>query len=110
MSANQWLTDFRNWQKHEHYAVKPEEMLLDRAQLLGLTGPEMTVLLGGMRVPGTNHGGTQHGVFTDRVGALTNDFFANLTDMSYTWETNWPPTLTMFVTVKQVKRNGQQRA
>lgn len=76
---------FRNWQK-QHYAVKPEEMLLDRAQLLGLTGPEMTVLLGGMRVLGTNHGGTQHGVFTDRVGALTNDFFVNLTDMSYTWK------------------------
>ena len=76
---------FRNWQK-QHYAVKPEEMLLDRAQLLGLTGPEMTVLLGGMRVLGTNHGDTQHGVFTDRVGALTNDFFVNLTDMSYTWK------------------------
>ncbi|ANQ24344.1 catalase/peroxidase HPI [Vibrio natriegens] len=76
---------FRNWQK-QHYAVKPEEMLLDRAQLLGLTGPEMTVLLGGMRVLGTNHGGTQHGVFTDRIGALTNDFFVNLTDMSYTWK------------------------
>ncbi|WP_243978319.1 catalase/peroxidase HPI [Vibrio natriegens] len=76
---------FRNWQK-QHYAVKPEEMLLDRAQLLGLTGPEMTVLLGGMRVLGTNHGGTQHGVFTDRVGVLTNDFFVNLTDMSYTWK------------------------
>ncbi|MFW8632328.1 catalase/peroxidase HPI [Vibrio natriegens] len=76
---------FRNWQK-QHYAVKPEEMLLDRAQLLGLTGPEMTVLLGGLRVLGTNYGGTQHGVFTDRVGALTNDFFVNLTDMSYTWK------------------------
>ncbi|MCA0933955.1 catalase/peroxidase HPI [Vibrio alginolyticus] len=76
---------FRNWQK-KHYVVKPEEMLLDRAQLLGLTAPEMTVLLGGMRVLGTNHGGTQHGVFTDRVGSLTNDFFVNLTDMSYTWK------------------------
>ncbi len=76
---------FRNWQK-KHYVVKPEEMLLDRAQLLGLTAPEMTVLLGGLRVLGTNHGGTQHGVFTDRVGALTNDFFVNLTDMSYTWK------------------------
>ncbi len=76
---------FRNWQK-QHYAVKPEELLLDRAQLLGLTAPEMTVLLGGMRVLGTNHGGSQHGVFTDRVGALTNDFFVNLTDMSYTWK------------------------
>ena len=60
-------------------------MLLDRAQLLGLTAAEMTVLLGGMRVLGTNHGGTKHGVFTDRVGALTSDFFANLTDMRYSW-------------------------
>ncbi len=76
---------FRNWQK-KHYVVKPEEMLLDRAQLLGLTGPEMTVLLGGLRVLGTNHGGSKHGVFTDRVGVLTNDFFVNLTDMAYTWK------------------------
>ncbi|HRX73661.1 MAG TPA: catalase/peroxidase HPI [Hyphomonas sp.] len=75
---------FRNWLKKD-YTVKPEELLLDRAQLMGLTGPEMVVLLGGMRVMGTNHGGTKHGVFTDRVGALTNDFFVNLTDMSYRW-------------------------
>ncbi|HRJ25246.1 MAG TPA: catalase/peroxidase HPI [Thauera sp.] len=76
---------FRNWQK-KHYVVQPEEMLLDRAQLLGLTAPEMTVLIGGLRVLGTNHGGSQHGVFTDRVGALTNDFFVNLTDMRYSWK------------------------
>ena len=76
---------FRNWQK-QHFVVKPEEMLLDRAQLMGLTAPEMTVLVGGMRVLGTNHGGSRHGVFTDRVGALTNDFFVNLTDMAYTWK------------------------
>ncbi|EGQ8493606.1 catalase/peroxidase HPI [Vibrio cholerae] len=76
---------FRNWQK-KHYVVTPEEMLLDKAQLLRLTAPEMTVLIGGMRVIGTNYGGSQHGVFTDRVGALTNDFFVNLTDMSYTWK------------------------
>lgn len=76
---------FRNWQK-QHYTVKPEELLLDRAQLLGLSAKEMTVLLGGMRVLGTNYGGTAHGVFTDRVGALSNDFFINLTDMSNTWE------------------------
>ena len=75
---------FRNWQKTE-YVVKPEEMLLDRAQLMGLTAPEMTVLMGGMRVLGTNHGGTKHGVFTDREGQLTNDFFVNLTDMAYRW-------------------------
>ncbi|WP_300273748.1 catalase/peroxidase HPI [Halomonas sp.] len=76
---------FRNWQKKD-YIVKPEEMLLDRAQLMGLTAPEMTVLIGGMRVLGTNHGGTQHGVFTDRVGHLTNDFFVNLTDMANAWK------------------------
>ncbi|TCK07608.1 catalase/peroxidase HPI [Marinobacterium mangrovicola] len=80
------LTDgFRNWQKKD-YVVKPEEMLLDRAQLMGLTAPEMTVLIGGMRVLGTNYGGTSHGVFTDREGQLTNDFFVNLTDMAYTWK------------------------
>lgn len=76
---------FRNWQK-KHYVVKPEEMLLDRAQLMGLTAAEMTVLVGGMRVLGTNHGGTKHGVFTIRPGALTNDFFVNLTDMSFSWK------------------------
>ncbi|PTS85770.1 catalase/peroxidase HPI [Pseudomonas sp. HMWF032] len=76
---------FRNWQK-QHYVVQPEEMLLDRAQLMGLTAPEMTALIGGMRVLGTNHGGSQHGVFTDRVGVLSNDFFVNLTDMAYSWK------------------------
>jgi catalase-peroxidase len=76
---------FRNWLKDD-YVVTPEAMLLDRAQLMGLTAPEMTVLVGGMRVLGTNHGGTKHGVFTSREGALTNDFFVNLTDMSNTWK------------------------
>lgn len=76
---------FRNWQK-QHYAVSPEELMLDHAQLLGLTAPEMTVLVGGMRVIGTNHSGSKHGVFTDNVGALSNDFFVNLTDMRYTWK------------------------
>ncbi|MEM1384467.1 MAG: catalase/peroxidase HPI [Pseudomonadota bacterium] len=75
---------FRNWEK-DAYSVSPEEMMLDRAQLLGLTAAEMTVLLGGMRVLGTNFGDTKHGVFTDRVGQLTNDFFVNLTDMAYSW-------------------------
>ncbi|KAB2885906.1 MAG: catalase/peroxidase HPI [Albidovulum sp.] len=75
---------FRNWQKAD-YAVSPEEMLLDRAQLMGLTAQEMTCLLGGLRVMGANHGGTRHGVFTDRVGALTTDFFTTLTDMSCRW-------------------------
>lgn len=76
---------YRNWQKKE-YAVNPEEMLLDRTQLMGLTAPEMSVLIGGMRVLGTNHGGTKHGVFTDQEGVLTNDFFVHLTDMNYRWE------------------------
>jgi catalase-peroxidase len=76
---------FRNYLK-EDYSVSPEELLLDRAQLMGLTAPEMTVLLGGLRVLGANFGGSKHGVFTDRVGALTNDFFINLTDMSFVWE------------------------
>ena len=75
---------FRNWQKKE-YAVKPEEMLLDRTQLMGLTAPEMSVLIGGMRVLGTNYDGSKHGVFTDNVGVLSNDFFVNLTNMNYTW-------------------------
>ena len=76
---------YRNWLKKD-YLVSPEELLLDRTQLLGLTAPEMTVLIGGMRVLGTNHGGTAHGVLTDREGALTNDFFVNLTDMAYHWQ------------------------
>ncbi|MDP1540509.1 MAG: catalase/peroxidase HPI [Moraxellaceae bacterium] len=76
---------FRNWLKKD-YVVKSEELLLDRAQLLGLTAAEMTVLIGGMRVLGTNHGGSRHGVFTDRVGTLSNDFFVNLTDMAYIWK------------------------
>lgn len=76
---------YRNYMK-EHFSVQPEELMLDKTQLLGLTAPEMTVLVGGMRVLGTNYGGTAHGVFTDRIGALTNDFFVNLTDMRYSWE------------------------
>jgi catalase-peroxidase len=76
---------FRNWLKKD-YKVPAEELLLDRAQLLGLTGPEMTALVGGMRAIGTNYAGTKHGVFTDREGALTTDFFDALTDMTYVWE------------------------
>ena len=76
---------YRNWLKKD-YAVSAEELMLDRTQLMGLTANEMTVLIGGMRVLGTNHGGTKHGVFTEREGALTNDFFVNLTDMNYTWK------------------------
>ena len=76
---------FRNFEKAK-YAVAPEELMLDRAQLLGLTAAEMTLLVGGMRALDVNHGGSKHGVFTDRPGQLTNDFFVNLTDMSNSWE------------------------
>ena len=75
---------YRNWLKKD-YVVSPEELMLDRTQLMGLTAPEMTALVGGMRAMGTNHGGTKHGVFTDHEGALTTDFFVNLTDMDYKW-------------------------
>lgn len=83
-SMESLVDGYRNYQKKE-YTVSPEEILLDRTQLLGLTAAEMTVLVGGMRVIGTNYGGTKHGVFTDNVGALTNDFFVNITDMIYEW-------------------------
>jgi catalase-peroxidase len=76
---------YRNWLKKD-YVVSAEELMLDRTQLMGLTAHEMTALVGGMRVLGTNHGGTKHGVFTNNEGALTNDFFVNLTDMNYTWK------------------------
>ncbi|HCS28188.1 MAG TPA: catalase-peroxidase, partial [Spongiibacteraceae bacterium] len=75
---------YRNWLKQD-YSVAAEELLLDRSQLMGLTAPEMTVLVGGMRVLGANHGGAKHGVFTDREGVLSNDFFVNLTDMRNSW-------------------------
>jgi catalase-peroxidase len=78
---------FRNYQK-QRYSVRSEELFIDRAQLLGLTAPEMTVLIGGLRVLDTNAGHTKHGVFTKRPGVLTNDFFVNLLDMS----TQWKPT------------------
>lgn len=76
---------YRNFLKKD-YVVQPEELMLDKSQLLGLTAPEMTALIGGMRVLGTNFGGSAHGVFTDKVGVLTNDFFVNLTDMAYSWK------------------------
>jgi catalase-peroxidase len=76
---------YRNWLKKD-YSVKPEELMIDRTQLMGLTAHEMTALIGGMRVLGTNFGGTKHGVFTDREGVLTNDFFVNLTDMNNSWK------------------------
>ncbi len=92
---------FRNYQKQE-YAVSPEEMLVDKSQLLGLTAPEMTVLIGGMRSLGANHGGTNHGVFTDRVGTLTP------TSLSTCWiwasNGNRPASISMkAATARQVK-------
>ncbi|MFT6015511.1 MAG: catalase-peroxidase, partial [Candidatus Azotimanducaceae bacterium] len=76
---------YRNWLKKD-YVVSAEELLLDRTQLMGLTACEMTALVGGMRVLGTNHGDDKHGVLTDREGVLSNDFFVNLTDMNYRWQ------------------------
>jgi len=76
---------YRNWLKKD-YTVSAEELMLDRTQLMGLTAHEMTVLVGGMRVIGTNYGASKHGVFTDRVGALTPDFFTTITDINYVWE------------------------
>ena len=76
---------YRNWVKKD-YAVQPEELMLDRTQLMGLTAHEMTALVGGLRVIGANHAGSKHGVFTEREGALTTDFFVTLTDMAYTWK------------------------
>lgn len=78
---------FRNWLKKD-YEIKPEELLVDRSQLMGLTAHEMTALIGGMRVLGTNFGGSKHGVFTDKEGVLSTDFFVNLTDMNYSWKPN----------------------
>jgi catalase-peroxidase len=75
---------FRNYQKGK-FSVSTEEILIDKAQLLTLTASEMTVLVGGMRVLGTNHGGTNHGVFTKNAGSLTNDFFVNLLDLNTKW-------------------------
>jgi catalase-peroxidase len=92
---------FRNWQKDD-YIVSTEELFLDRAQLMNLTAAEMTVLVGGMRMLGTNYGGTKHGVLTDNEGVLSNDFFVNLTDMIYVWE----PTGTNSYNLRN-RENGQ---
>jgi catalase-peroxidase len=92
---------FRNWQKDD-YIVSTEELFLDRAQLMNLTAAEMTVLVGGMRMLGTNYGGTKHGVLTETEGVLSNDFFVNLTDMTYVWE----PTGTNSYNLRN-RENGQ---
>ena len=77
---------FRNYISKKHQFMAPEEALVDRAQLLRLTGPEMTVLVGGLRVLGANAGKSKHGVFTQKPGTLTNDFFVNLLDMGTVWQ------------------------
>ena len=84
---------FRNWQRTE-FTVSPEELLIDKAQLLTLTAPEMTALVGGLRVIGANYGGSAHGVLTDNVGALSNDFFVNICDMGVKWADNGDGTFT----------------
>lgn len=94
---------YRNWLKKD-YEVTPEELMLDKTQLLGLTAPEMTVLIGGMRVLGTNYGGNSHGVFTDNVGLLSNDFFVNLTDMKY----NWVPKVRNIYSITD-RASGQEK-
>ena len=94
---------YRNWLKKD-YVVSAEEMMLDRTQLMGLSACEMTALVGGMRVIGANHGGVKHGVFTDREGALTTDFFVNLTDMGNTWN----PTDTGLYEIRD-RKSGKAR-
>ena len=102
---------FRNFQKAE-YSVSPEEMLVDRAQLLTLSAPEMTALVGGMRAMGANHGGSSHGVLTKRPGALSNDFFVNLLDMSTEWkpDNDNPGVFPSDATAAMAIRFGQERA
>jgi len=97
---------YRNWIK-DHFEVTPEELLLDRTQLMGLTAQEMTVLVGGMRVLGANHHDSKHGVFTDRVGELTNDFFINLTNMNYEWK---PTGRNNYAIVERVTGNTKWTA
>ena len=100
---------FRNWVKKD-YVPMPEELMLEKASLLGLSAKEMTCLIGGMRVLGTNHSSAKnHGVFTDKVGALTNDFFVNLTDMRIHFGNQLAKTLTTSLIVKQRKLNTQHQ-
>ena len=93
---------FRNYLSGKQF-MQPEEAMVDRAQLLTLTGPEMTALIGGLRVLGANAGGSKHGVFTDRPGTLTNDFFVNLLDM----RTEWKPSSTEGVYEGRDRSSGQ---
>ena len=85
---------FRNYQ-NKRFNVKAEEMLIDKAQLLGITAPEMTALVGGMRVMDTNWDGSKYGVFTDRPGQLTNDFFVHLMDYNTEWKSLDPANMLL---------------
>ena len=96
---------FRNWLKAD-YAIAAEELLLDRSQLMGLTAPEMTVLIGGMRVLDTNYAHSQQGVFTERAGVLSNDFFVTLTDMNYTWHPVKTDNASHTATVYEVRERA----
>ena len=97
---------YRNWLK-EDYAVTSEELLLDRTQLMGLTAKEMTALVGGMRVLGTNYGGTKQGVFTEKEGSLSNDFFVNLTDMNYQWK---PTGINSYEIIERISKKAKWTA
>ena len=97
---------FRNYISGKRQFMQPEEALVDRAQLLTLTAPEMTVLVGGLRVLGANAGGSKHGVFTKQPGTLTNDFFVNLLDMSTQWQPRRPTTCTRAATARRTRSSG----
>ncbi len=97
---------FRNYISGKQQFMAPEEALVDRAQLLGLTGPEVTVLVGGLRVLGANAGESKHGVFTKQPGKLTNDFFVNLLDMGTVWKPAGPMASTRAVTARRRRSNG----
>ena len=101
---------FRNYISGKRQFMAPEEALVDRAQLLRLTGPEMTVLVGGLRVLGANAGGSKHGVFTKKPGTLTNDFFVNLLDMSTEWQPPAPTACTRAATARRRRSSGPARA
>ena len=101
---------FRNYRAAGEQFMAPEEALVDRAQLLTLSAPEMTVLVGGLRVLGANAGGSKHGVFTDRPGTLTNDFFVNLLDMGTEWQPDAATTPSKAATARPRRRNGPARA
>jgi catalase-peroxidase len=100
---------FRNYRRAGAHFMSPEEALVDKAQLLGLSAPEMTVLVGGLRVLGTNAGGSRHGVFTHRPGLLTNDFFVNLLDMGTSGCRRRATMPSLAATATARRRDGRRR-